>query len=86
MKIQRGKIAILLVVLVLVFPASLFAYKAMDDRAWSACTATPTAEPNFSVTKEFSWSPLGWVCHKTLTDEDGNLTGDTFDKHIPLIP
>ena len=86
MKIQRGKIAILLVVLVMMVPAGLFTYKVIDDRAWSACTATPTPEPDSEVTKEFTWSPLGWVCHITWIDKSGKPIGDTFDKHIPLIP
>ncbi|MEY4418062.1 MAG: hypothetical protein RIQ88_500 [Actinomycetota bacterium] len=86
MKIQRGKVAILLVVVGMVLPAIFISYKAIDNRAWSVCNATPTAEQDSEVTKDFSWSPLGWVCHKTWTDKHGRPTGEPVDKHIPFIP
>jgi len=86
MKIQRGKIAILLVVLVMMVPAVAISALSLHERAMNTCTATPTPEPDFAVTTDFSFSPLGWVCHKTLTDKDGNPIGATVDKHIPLIP
>jgi hypothetical protein len=86
MKIQRGKIAILLVALVMLVPAGFITFGAIHERAMSACTSTPTPEPDSEVSMDFSSSPLGWVCHKTLTDKDGNPIGATVDRNISLIP
>lgn len=86
MKIQRGKIALLLVVPMLLIPAVLIAYGAIQQRAMNVCTATPTPEPDFQASVDFSSSPLGWVCHKTPTDKSGLPIGATVDKRIPLIP
>jgi hypothetical protein len=86
MKIQRGKIAILLVVLVMVLPAGLFTYKAINDRAWNACTATPTPEPDSAAHVEFTSSPLGWVCYKTFVGKTANPLGKTLMRQLPLVP
>ena len=86
MKIQRGKIALLLVVPMLLITAVLITWGIMQGRAMSVCTATPTPEPDFRASVDFSSSPLGWVCHKTPTDKSGLPIGATIDKRIPLIP
>ncbi|NBQ93643.1 MAG: hypothetical protein EBU06_06950 [Micrococcales bacterium] len=86
MYIQRGKIAILLVVLMMVVPGIFITALNIRERAMNTCTATPTPEPDSKVTMDFSRSPLGWVCHKTLIDETGEPIGATVDTIIPLIP
>ena len=86
MKIQKGKVAILLLALILVIPVLKGIGSIVEERAMNACTATPTSEPDSENSVEFSWSTLGWVCHETLTDKDGKPIGDTTDTHLPLFP
>jgi len=86
MKIQRGKIAILLVVLVMFVPGGVITVKLLHERATSACIATPTSEPDSQGHIEFTWSPLGWVCYKTWIDKFGKPIGETMERQLPLIP
>jgi hypothetical protein len=86
MKIQRGKIAILLVVLVMIVPAGVITVKLLHERATSACIATPTSEPDSQGHIEFTWSPLGWVCYKTFVDKLGHPLGKTLKTQLPLVP
>ena len=86
MKIQKGKIALLLVLLVLALPLGKGVGGLLEERAMNACTATPTSEPDFEATVKFSWFPLGWVCHQTQTDQYGKPNGKITDKNLPLVP
>jgi len=86
MKIQKGKVAILLLVLVLALPLGKGVGGIIEERAMDACTATPTSELDFEASVKFSWSPLGWVCQQTQTDQDGKPNGIMTYKNLPLLP
>jgi len=86
MKIQRGKIAFLLVVLVMIVPAVLMSATSLYERATNICGATPTSEPDSRYHVEFTSSPLGWVCYKTWIDKSGQPIGETMERQLPLIP
>ena len=86
MKIQRGKIAVLLVVLVFLIPLGIITAARLHERATSTCTATPRPEPDSIVRVEFTWSPLGWICYKTWTDDSGQPSEETLERQLPLIP
>jgi len=86
MKIQRGKIAILLVVLVMVVPAGLMSAASLQERATNVCNSTPTSEPDSISHVEFTWSPLGWVCYKTFVDKLDHPLGKTLKRQLPLVP
>ena len=86
MKIQRGKIAILLVVLVMIVPAVLMSATSLHERATNICGSTPTSEPDSMSHVEFSSSPLGWVCYKTFVDKSGHPLGKTLKTQLPLVP
>jgi galactitol-specific phosphotransferase system IIC component len=86
MKIQRGKIAILLVVVVMIVPAVLMSATSLHERATNICGSTPTSEPDSLSHVEFSSSPLGWVCYKTFVDKLGHPLGKTLKRQLPLVP
>jgi hypothetical protein len=90
MKIQRGKVAILLVLMVMVVPGGFMTAFSIRDNAMNACTASPPSDPlkldDFSASVDLRWSTLSWVCHREYTDEDGEPNGITSTLTFPLIP
>jgi hypothetical protein len=86
MKIQKGKIAIALLALVLVFPAGKMVGSMLEELAMNRCTATPTDSPNFSASVVLNFDTLSWVCHREYTDENGEPNGITSTLIFPLIP
>lgn len=80
MKIRKGwPLAVLGTILVLsaLFVGVSLAFEGSMNR----CIATPVSEPNSSVTREFSWDSLDWICSKTI---EGETQVKTW--HIPLFP
>ena len=65
----------------LVFSFLLMCVAVLPEQAMNKCTETPTDAPNASVTREFSWKSLDWICHERV---DGS--GLETSWHIPLIP
>lgn len=90
MKIQRGKVAILLVLMVMVVPGGFMTAFSIRDMAMNACMATPPSETlkldDFSASVDLHWSTLSWVCHREYTDEEGEPNGLAETVTFPLIP
>jgi hypothetical protein len=86
MKIQRGKIAILVVTLVMIVPFVFISATSLHERATSVCNSTPNSEPDSLSHVEFTTSPLGWVCYKTFVDKLDHPIGKTLKRQLPLIP
>ena len=86
MKIQKGKVAIALLVLVLLIPLSKGVGRMLEERAGNRCTATPTDSPDFSGSVDLNFDTLSWVCHREYTDENGEPNGIASTLIFPLIP
>ena len=86
MKIQKGKIAIALLALVLVFPAGKMVGGMLEERAMNLCTATPGDSPDFSALVELDWSTMSWACEREYTNEQGEKNGLASRVSFPLIP
>jgi hypothetical protein len=86
MKIQKGKIAIALLALVLVFPAGKMVGSMLEERAVNRCTATPVDSANFLAYVDFNWSSMSWGCQREYTTEQGEKNGLASRVSFPLIP
>jgi hypothetical protein len=90
MKIQKGKIAIALLVLILVFPAGKMVGSLLEERAKNRCTAStpgdPQASMDFSASVDLNFDTLSWVCHRDFTDAKGEPNGLASTLTFPLIP
>ena len=90
MKIQKGKIAIALLVLVLVFPAGKMVGSMLEERAMNRCTASPPGDPQGLMDAEASvdlnWETLSWACEREYTNEQGEKNGLASRVSFPLIP
>jgi hypothetical protein len=90
MKIQRGKVAILLVVLVMVVPGGIMSAFSIRETAMNACTASPPSDPlkldDFNASVDLNWSTLSWVCQREYTNEEGEPNGIAQTVTFPLIP
>jgi len=86
MKIQKGKIAIALLALVLVFPAGKMVGSMLEERAVNRCTSTPVDSANFLAYVDFNWSAMSWSCQREYTNEQGEKNGLASRVSFPLIP
>jgi hypothetical protein len=86
MKIQKGKIAIALLALVLVFPAGKMVGSMLEERAVNRCTATPVDSADFLAYVELDWSSMSWTCEREYTNELGEKNGLASRVTFPLIP
>jgi hypothetical protein len=86
MKIQKGKVAIALLVLILMIPLSRFAGSVVEERAVNRCTATPGDSADFLAYVEFKWSSMSWACQREYTNEQGEKNGLVLRVSFPLIP
>ena len=86
MKIQKGKVAVALLVLVILIPLSRFAGSVVEERAVNRCTATPLDSADFLAYVDFNWSNMSWVCQREYTNELGEKNGIASRVSFPLIP
>jgi hypothetical protein len=90
MKIQKGKIAIALLVLILVFPAGKMVGSMLEERAMNRCAATPPGDSlslmDARASVDLNFDTLSWVCHREYTDENGEPNGIASTLTFPLIP
>lgn len=86
MKIQKGKVAIVLLALVLLLPLSRFAGSVVEERAVNRCAATPADSADFLAYVDFNWSTMSWACQREYTNELGEKNGLVSRVSFPLIP
>jgi hypothetical protein len=86
MKIQKGKVAIALLVLILMIPLSRFAGSVVEERAVNRCTSTPGDSADFLAYVDFNWSSMSWTCQREYTNEEGGKNGLVSRESFPLIP